>query len=72
MLDNAEDVLHLRLEELEPLGQPWPPSLETSAQIRKLVARRRAKREALSGTPMIDPRLLAVESQARHPLALPS
>jgi phosphohistidine swiveling domain-containing protein len=65
LLDRAEDVLHLRLEELEPLGQPWPPLPETKAQIRKLVAQRQAKRAALADTPVVDPRLLAVESQAQ-------
>ncbi len=61
-----EDVLHLRLEELEELGRPWPPSEEAAARVRSLVAQRQAKRQALSTTPMVDPRLLAVESQARE------
>ena len=63
-LITAADVFHLRLEELEELGQPWPPKEETLAHIRALVARRQAKREALASTLMIDPRLLAVESRA--------
>ena len=29
MLDQTEDILHLRLQELEGLGQPWSPSLES-------------------------------------------
>ncbi len=65
VLDRTEDVLHLRLEELEGLGLSWPPSPETRERIRGLVAQRRARREALAGTPMVDPRLLTVESQAR-------
>jgi phosphoenolpyruvate synthase/pyruvate phosphate dikinase len=61
----VEDVFHLRLEELEGLGMPERLSQETCTRIRELVVKRRAKREALSGTPMVDPRLLAVEAQAR-------
>lgn len=64
-LQEVADVFHLRLEELEALGEPWPPSEKTLAQIRALVARRQARRESLSTTPMIDPRLLAVKSQAQ-------
>jgi pyruvate,water dikinase len=64
VLNSAEDVLHLKLDELEGLGQPWPPTDETRGHIRELVNLRRAKRESLAGTPMVDPRLLAVESQA--------
>jgi pyruvate,water dikinase len=64
-LKQVEDVLHLRLDELEALGEPWPPSETTVAQIRALVARRKAKRESLANKPMVDPRLLAVTAQAQ-------
>jgi pyruvate,water dikinase len=57
-LDKVEDVFHLKLNELEALGESWPPSEQASAQIRRLVARRKAKRESLAHKPMIDPRLL--------------
>lgn len=60
-LATPEDVFHLRLEELEPLGERWPPGRETLDQLRALVARRKAKREALATLPVFDPRLLAVE-----------
>jgi hypothetical protein len=56
-----EDVFHFRLEELEPLGEPWPPISETLNRLGALVARRKAKREALATQPVFDPRLLAVE-----------
>ncbi len=59
-LEAPEDVFHLRLEELEPLGEPWPPTRETLEGIRALVARRKAKREALATQPIFDPRLLLV------------
>lgn len=62
VLDSTEDILHLRLDELEGLGQPWPPDGKTRGRIQDLVAQRRAKREALIGTPMVDPRLLAMNA----------
>jgi pyruvate,water dikinase len=61
-LDEVEEVFHLQLDELENLGKQWPPSEQTVAQIRELVARRRAKRESLANRPMIDPRLLTMTS----------
>jgi pyruvate,water dikinase len=64
-LDEVEDVLHLRMEELESVGSPWPPSDETIARLRELVARRKAKRASLANKPMVDPRLLAVTSRVR-------
>ncbi|HEX9028870.1 MAG TPA: PEP-utilizing enzyme, partial [Anaerolineales bacterium] len=63
-LDEVEDVFHLRLEELEALGEPWPPSSEILARIRALVSRRKARRETLAATPLVDPRLLAVVPHA--------
>jgi pyruvate,water dikinase len=61
-LDEVEEVFHLQLHELETFGEPWPPSEQTIAQIRSLVARRKAKRESLANKPMVDPRLLSVAS----------
>src|SRR6185436_2531107 len=60
----ATDIFHLKLDELEVLGEPWPPSDETITCIRALVARRSAKRESLANKPMVDPRLLVPEHQA--------
>jgi phosphohistidine swiveling domain-containing protein len=60
-LGAPEDVFHLQLEELEPLGDPWPPSGETCDRIRTLVARRKAKRAALASQSIFDPRWLAKE-----------
>jgi len=64
-LDQFEDVLHLRLDELEAFGMPWPLSDEMLARVRELVAHRKAKRVSLANKPMVDPRLLAVTSEAQ-------
>lgn len=58
-INSAIDIFHLKLDELEEFGEPWPPSGETIAQINDLITRRNAKRQSLASTPMIDPRLLA-------------
>jgi phosphohistidine swiveling domain-containing protein len=56
-----QDVFHLQLAELEPLGEPRLPAGETLDRIRALVARRKARRAALAGQPVFDPRWLASE-----------
>jgi pyruvate,water dikinase len=61
-LDTPEDVFHLRLGELEALGEPWPPTSVTRKGMRVLVARRKARREELAMQPIFDTRLLVVES----------
>jgi len=58
-IQSATDVFHLRLDELEKLGESWPPTQETISHIHELVLRRNAKRESLANQPMVDPRLLA-------------
>jgi pyruvate,water dikinase len=62
-IKSSTDIFHLRLDELERLGEPWPPTQETITQIRELVSRRNAKRESLANKPMVDPRLLALPLQ---------
>ncbi len=64
-LGTATDVFHLRLDELESLGEPWPPSEKTLGQVHALVAQRKTKREALATKPIVDPRLLAIEAHGR-------
>ena len=61
-IDEVEDVFHLKLNELEALGEPWPPSKQNVAEIRLLVDKRKAKRETLKKKPMVDPRLLSISS----------
>ena len=65
ILDRVEDIFHLRRDELENLGESWPPSEHIISQLRALVARRKAKRESLANKPMVDPRLLAGTSQGQ-------
>lgn len=52
VLDAAEDVFHLRLDELDRVG-PWPPGPERTAELRELATRRKAKRAALARTPLV-------------------
>jgi pyruvate,water dikinase len=59
----ATDIFHLRLDELEKLGESWPPTRQTISQIQELVSRRNAKRESLANKPMVDPRLLTPSSR---------
>ena len=63
-LDEAGEVFHLQLRELETVAETWPPSQQTITQTRALVARRKAKRQSLADKPMIDPRLLTLNSPA--------
>ena len=69
-LDNAEEVFHLKLDELEAFGEEWQPTRQMVEQTRSLVARRKAKRASLANKPMFDPRLLATTSQAEEGVLL--
>jgi len=62
-LTTPQGVFHLRLEELQALGEPWPPREETLVRIRELVARRKAKRQALEKRPFFDTRLPAEQPE---------
>lgn len=56
-LDVPEDVFYLRVEELEEVGGAWPPQSQLIAELQAFVTRRKEKRAALEGTPLVDPRL---------------
>jgi phosphohistidine swiveling domain-containing protein len=58
VLDVPEVVFHLILGELERVDGTWPPPPALAAEMRALVARRKARRAELEGTPLVDPRLL--------------
>jgi pyruvate,water dikinase len=55
VLDDATDIYHLRLEDLERLKDAWPPTAVVQAELRAAVAARRAKRDALRHVPMLPP-----------------
>lgn len=65
VLDKQEEVLHLKWNELEALGEPWPPSEKVVAELRAIVRQRSAKRASLANKPMIDPGLLGTISQTQ-------
>ena len=58
MLDDPEEVFHLKLAELAALGgtRPLPPDRVDA--LWALVRRRQERRTALATTPLVDPRLL--------------
>jgi len=60
-LTAREDVFHLRLEELEDAGDPDALSDAHVQRLRATVRARSARREELSGVPLIDPRLVFPE-----------
>jgi pyruvate,water dikinase len=64
-LVNVADVFHLRLDELEGFGEPWPPADQTIAKIQALIADRKARRQSLENKPMFDPRLLSITARAQ-------
>ena len=56
-LQQPEDVFHLTFGELKQAGVTWPPGPSQVDALRSLVQRRKERRQALEGTPVIDPRL---------------
>src|ERR671936_1800485 len=58
ILDTPEEVFHLKLDELEQVDGTWPPSRPLADDLRALGRRRKERRTALEGTPLVDPRLL--------------
>ncbi|MBD3942125.1 phosphoenolpyruvate synthase [Microbacterium sp. NEAU-LLC] len=55
VLDDADDIWHLRLEEVEGLPAPGAPA---AASLRARVRARSARRDELAGTRLIDPRVV--------------
>jgi rifampicin phosphotransferase len=53
ILETAEDVFHLRFEELEAVDGIWPPPAELVAALRAAARRRAARRLELAGTPLM-------------------
>jgi pyruvate,water dikinase len=52
-LDAAEDVFHLRFDELECAGQVWPPRPDLVSDLRAASDRRAALRASLADTPLL-------------------
>lgn len=57
VLNAPEDVFHLKLDELARIDGTWPPPSPLANELRAIVLRRKERRAALEGTPLIDPRL---------------
>ncbi|MBI4493400.1 MAG: phosphoenolpyruvate synthase [Chloroflexi bacterium] len=57
VLHAPADVFHLELCELERIDGTWPPSPERASELQAIVQRRKERRAALEGTPLVDPRL---------------
>jgi phosphohistidine swiveling domain-containing protein len=58
VLREADDVLHLRLEELEGLGEPATLAPADADRVRVVVRGRSARRAELAGVPLIAPDVL--------------
>jgi pyruvate,water dikinase len=53
ILETAEDVFHLRFEELEAIDGIWPPPADLAAALRQAARRRAMRRLELAGTPLM-------------------
>jgi pyruvate,water dikinase len=58
VIREADDVLHLRLEELEDLGDPATLAPADAGRVRATVRARAARRAELAGVPLIAPSVL--------------
>ena len=56
ILEAAEDVFHLRFDELESIDGVWPPPADIAEELRKAARRRADRRHELerAGTPLMD------------------
>lgn len=54
ILETADDVFHLRFDELEAIGGTWPPPADVAESLREATRRRAARRLELADTPLID------------------
>jgi pyruvate,water dikinase len=65
VLSDADDVLHLRLEELEDLGDPATLAPADAERIQAAARARSARRAELAGVPLIAPSVLFAGRAAR-------
>jgi pyruvate,water dikinase len=54
ILETADDVFHLRFEELKGIDGIWPPPAELAETLRQAAHRRAARRQELAGTPLME------------------
>jgi pyruvate,water dikinase len=54
VLESAEDVFHLRFDELKRVNRTWPPSPELAAEQRDTARRRKARRAELADEPLLN------------------
>jgi pyruvate,water dikinase len=54
ILETADDVFHLRFEELEGIDGIWPPPADLAESLRQAARRRAARRRELAGIPLMD------------------
>lgn len=64
VLDAADDVFHLKLDELQRIDGTWPPPRSLETELRTRANARKRRRAELESTPLVDPRLL----QAAQPV----
>ncbi len=53
ILERADDIFHLRFEELEAIDGSWPPPAERAEALRQAACRRAARRRELASTPLV-------------------
>jgi rifampicin phosphotransferase len=54
ILENADDVFHLRFDELERITGSWPPPADLAEELRLAARQRAARRLELAGTPLVE------------------
>ena len=54
ILETADNVFHLRFDELERINGVWPPPAELAAELRQAARRRADRRAELADTPLMD------------------
>jgi pyruvate,water dikinase len=54
VLASPEDVFHLRFDELERIGDAWPPPAALADDLKGAAQRRAARRATLASTPLMD------------------
>jgi phosphohistidine swiveling domain-containing protein len=56
LVKSSEDIFHLKLSELEQIGESWPPSPQLVSDLRATIQRRKNRRAAIETIPLVNPR----------------